>query len=129
MGVGNPSKAGMNVLSPRPLLKMEGLGVLAGACFAYPHLAGSWLLFGVLFLTPDVSILGYALGTRAGAWTYNTVHTYLAPLLVGLAAYATDSPKVFPVCVIWAAHIGFDRLLGFGLKYADSFKETHLGRV
>jgi hypothetical protein len=33
------------------------------------------------------------------------------------------------IAMIWLAHIGFDRALGYGLKYASGFGFTHLGRI
>jgi hypothetical protein len=75
----------MRLFSPKTLLRGEGLGVLALSLLAYSPLRGSWLLFGVLFLVPDMSMVGYALGPKAGSRAYNVVHTYLAPMVVGLA--------------------------------------------
>jgi hypothetical protein len=34
---------------------------------------------------------------------------------------------MWSVAIIWFGHIGMDRLVGFGLKYPDSFQHTHLG--
>ncbi len=119
----------MKPLSPKPLLRVEGLAVLIGACFLYRALHGSWLMFAVLFLSPDLFMLGYLFGSRAGAWTYNLVHTYTGPLALGLVAYFAPTPLLFAICLIWAAHIGFDRFLGYGLKYETGFKDTHLGKV
>jgi hypothetical protein len=34
-----------------------------------------------------------------------------------------------PIALIWANHIGIDRMLGYGLKYAEGFRFTHLGRI
>ncbi len=31
--------------------------------------------------------------------------------------------------LVWVAHIGLDRMLGYGLKYASAFSHTHLGRI
>jgi hypothetical protein len=31
--------------------------------------------------------------------------------------------------LLWLAHIGMDRAFGFGLKYPDSFRHTHLGVI
>jgi len=119
----------MKLLSPRALLHAEGLAVLAAACIAYRHLGGSWTQFAVLFLAPDLLMLGYLFGAGTGAWVYNTGHTYVAPLLLGALAYGVVMPSLYPLCAIWAAHIGFDRLLGYGLKYGTAFRDTHLARV
>jgi len=111
------------------LLRAEGLVVLAGAGLAYRQLGGPWLLFAALFLAPDLSMAGYLLGPKAGARIYNLGHTYVSPLAVGAAAYFTHEALLLLLCVIWIAHIGFDRSLGYGLKYETAFRDTHLGRV
>jgi hypothetical protein len=119
----------MKLLSPKPLLRAEGLAVLVAACFLYHALHGSWLIFAALFLTPDLFMLGYLFGARVGACSYNLVHTYTAPLALGFVAYFAPTTSLFAFCVLWTAHIGFDRFLGYGLKYETGFKDTHLQRV
>jgi hypothetical protein len=119
----------MKPLSPKPLLHLEGFLVLIGACMAYRHLGGSWVMFAALFLAPDLFMLGYLGGTRTGALIYNFGHTYVTVAIVGLIAFLVHVPLLIQVSAIWVAHIGFDRLLGYGLKYETSFKDTHLGKV
>jgi hypothetical protein len=119
----------MTPLSPRALLRVEGLAILAAASFFFWALHGSWLMFAGLFLAPDLFMLGYLFGNRVGARTYNLVHTYTGPLVVGIAAYFLPGPLPLAACLIWMAHIGFDRMLGYGLKYETGFKDTHLGKV
>jgi hypothetical protein len=118
----------LKFLAPRPLLHAEGLAVLVGACLLYRRLDASWLMFAVLFFAPDISMIGYAAGLRAGATCYNFLHTYVLPVAIGAAAYLEGSHIAVCVCVIWAAHIGFDRMLGYGLKYETAFKDTHIAR-
>ena len=110
------------------LLRLEGAAILAAAVIAYRLLGGGWGMFALLFLIPDLSMFGYAVGRRTGAFTYNAVHSYLGPiLLTGLAWQLHASSMPYLIVTIWAAHIGFDRLLGYGLKYGAGFKFTHLG--
>ena len=116
-------------MTPKPLLRIEGAAVLLTACVLYQHLQGSWLWFGVLLLTPDLSMLGYVVNKRLGAVLYNLVHTYTAPLLVGSVLWFCERTGHLWLILIWVAHIGFDRLLGYGLKYETAFKDTHLQRV
>lgn len=116
-------------MKPKLLLQIEGGAVLLASCVAYQHLHGSWLGFALFFLVPDISMLGYLAGTRIGAMTYNFVHTYTVPILLLLALCFFGQTSYIWFAVIWAAHIGFDRLLGFGLKYETAFKDTHLHRV
>jgi hypothetical protein len=112
----------------RLLLRLVGGAMLAAAIAAYDFLGGEWWMFFLLLLVPDLSIAGYLFGRRSGAFAYNAMHSYLGPaLLAGLAWLFYSSPQPFLVAAIWVAHIGLDRLLGFGLKYAAGFKFTHLG--
>ena len=110
-------------------LRLEGALVVAGAVLAYRSLGAGWLLFAVLFLAPDISMAAYGFGPRAGAWVYNLAHTYLAPAFLALIGFAAGLPVLYGPALIWTAHIGFDRLLGYGLKYSSAFAETHLGRI
>jgi len=113
--------------SVRVWLRVEGLAVLAAAIFIYVRSGHSWILLVVLFLAPDLSFFGYAMGPRIGAVSYNVFHSYIFPLaLAGGLWLAGDS---MAVALIWIAHIGFDRLLGYGLKYPSGFGDTHLGRL
>jgi len=115
--------------APKAVLRLEALAVLGLAVLGYQRTGGSWLIFAVLFLAPDLSMLGYLAGRRLGAVAYNAAHSYLGPAV--LAAYgliAASQPAIW-AALIWTAHIGFDRALGYGLKYASAFGDTHLGRV
>jgi hypothetical protein len=113
-------------VSPRLLLHLEAATVLIASLFAYRNSHGSWLLFAVLFLAPDGSMIGYLLNSRVGATTYNTIHTYVGPFLLAGYALWIAQPTALLVALIWVAHIGFDRMLGYGLKYPARFKDTHL---
>ncbi|MDQ3037317.1 MAG: DUF4260 domain-containing protein [Myxococcota bacterium] len=115
--------------APRVLLRLEGVLVLGASIAAYAHLGGSWLAFALLFLIPDLSMLGYLAGPRIGAITYNAGHSLLAPGALAIAAVVSGSDVLVLGAVIWVAHIGFDRMLGYGLKYGTEFFDTHLGRV
>ena len=107
-------------------MHLEGAAVAALALFAYQWNHGSWGLFAVLFLVPDVSMVGYLANVRAGAAAYNAIHTYVGPLCLALYSFSTDHRTVLLISLIWIAHIGFDRMLGYGLKYPTFFKDTHL---
>ena len=74
-------------------------------------------------------MLGYLIGARAGATAYNVAHTYALTLPLAVAGFLADEPALLAVALIWVAHIGLDRALGFGLKYPSAFGDTHLGRV
>lgn len=120
----------MKVTLPPVLLRIEGATLLALSALLYGLNGGSWLLFVLLFLVPDISMLGYLSGTRVGAASYNLFHTYAAPgLLAVLGLLVAESPLVVSVALVWFAHIGFDRMVGFGLKYPMGFFDTHLDRL
>jgi len=117
------------MLKPKWLLHVEGGAALLLAGILYRQSQGSWRLFALLFLVPDLFMLGYLFGKRVGAILYNLAHTYTLPLL-WLAAFWVPGPISYRwLGLIWIAHIGWDRLIGYGLKYETSFKETHLQRV
>jgi len=117
----------------RWLLRAEGLALLAFAVAAYAQWAvpqgAGWGRFALLFLLPDAAFLAYLAGPRAGALAYNATHSLAGPVLAGLAALALPSAAWGAVALVWLAHIGFDRALGYGLKYAQGFGFTHLGRL
>ncbi|SHF13123.1 protein of unknown function [Kaistia soli DSM 19436] len=119
----SPAVAGV----PRRLLQAEGAAVLAVSLAAYSHLGGNWALFAAIFFAPDLAMLGYLAGNRIGAALYNAVHTTLTAFALGAAGYLFDLNWAIDSAVILAAHIGFDRLLGYGLKYGTAFGDTHLG--
>jgi len=114
---------------PLTLLHVEGIAVAVAAVALYVHGDHSWLLFALLILAPDLSMLGYLAGTRAGALAYDLVHTSAWPVALGAVGVLTDNDSAVAVALIWLAHIGVDRALGYGLKYPTGFKDTHLQRV
>ena len=114
---------------PRLLLRFEGMALFLLATLAFAYIGLSWWFYAVLFLAPDLSFAAYTAGPKAGAIAYNALHSTLGPAaLVGLGL-AVDYWTLLALAAIWAAHIGFDRMLGYGLKYASGFNDTHLGRI
>jgi len=116
--------------APRVLLRLEGALVLVLATLAYAHLGlAGWGLFAACFLAPDLAFLGYLAGPRLGAIAYNTTHSTLG--YAGLAALGVvlGAPTLLALALIGVAHVGFDRMLGYGLKYGSAFGHTHLGVV
>ena len=116
-------------MTVRLLLRLEGLAIAAGAVVLYADGDHSWWLFALLILAPDLSFLGYLAGPRLGATAYNLLHNLVLPIALGTAAVLADSNAALAVALIWLAHIGVDRLVGYGLKYPTAFKDTHLQRV
>ncbi len=122
-------EAGFAAGGVRMVLRLEGVAVLAAALLLYAHAGFSWPAFALLFLAPDLSMLAYLAGPRAGAFGYNIMHTYALALACALSGFAGGVPVLTAVGLIWTAHIGFDRALGYGLKYPTGFGNTHLGRT
>jgi hypothetical protein len=114
---------------PRVLLRLEGLVLLVASVIAYHAIGGSWTLFVILILAPDVGLAGYLAGPQVGALAYNALHTYVGPAALAALAYLGVLPDSWPICLIWLAHIGMDRAFGLGLKFPSAFQDTHLGRV
>ena len=125
MNPASPAVAG----SPLLILRLEGAALLAVAIVSYWMTGASWWLFLILFLAPDLSFAAYLAGPRSGAAAYNAVHSTVGPILLGLYGLWFGPPLVISIALIWAAHCGFDRLLGYGLKYPSAFQDTHLGRI
>ncbi len=114
---------------PNLLLRLEDLFILIASLVLFRHLDGRWALFALLFLAPDLSMLGYLANPRLGSILYNLVHSYSTVLLLALLAAVITRSSWLPWLCLLAAHIGFDRMLGYGLKYPSAFKDTHLQRV
>lgn len=110
-------------------LRVEGAAALAASLVLYSFHGAGWLLFGLLILAPDLSMVGYLGGPRKGAMLYNLFHTYAAPLLLGAAGLLVSAALPVTLALIWSAHIGLDRMLGYGLKLPTAFQDTHLGRI
>lgn len=113
----------------RALLRLEGLALFAGMVGLYALWGGSWWVFAVLFLVPDLSFAAYLAGPRAGAIVYNAMNTDIMPIALAFYGFAFAAPLTLSIALIWLAHIGIDRALGYGLKYPRGFGFTHLGRI
>lgn len=113
-------------MNPRQFLRIEGLAVFAVSLALYLDLGGPLWLLAVLALAPDLAMIGYLAGPRVGSHSYNVVHTYAVPLALGAFGVWTGTRLATLVALVWAGHIGADRLVGYGLKYESGFKDTHL---
>jgi hypothetical protein len=114
---------------PRALLHAEGAAVFVAATLLYFHGDHPWWLYLALALAPDLSMVGYLAGPRVGALAYDGAHTYVLPLALGAVGVVAGVDALVAVSLVWLAHIGVDRAIGYGLKYETDFKDTHLQRV
>ncbi|HXE08349.1 MAG TPA: DUF4260 domain-containing protein [Acidobacteriaceae bacterium] len=114
---------------PAVLLRIEEALLLVLLLLLYHDLHLSWILFAILFLAPDLSMLGYLISPRVGSALYNLGHIFVLPVILLLVAFAMHRHALLAPGLIWLAHILLDRVLGYGLKYATAFKDTHLQRI
>jgi len=114
---------------PRILLRLEGAALFAAAIALYADAGWSWLAFVGLLIAPDISLVGYALNPRLGAYLYNAVHFLAVPVALGTTALLAGWSPGTQIALVWVAHIGIDRAFGLGLKYPDSARDTHLQRL
>ncbi len=114
---------------PGMLLRIEGLTVLGTAVILYAQSGFSWWMFALLLLTPDLAMVGYVINKQVGSILYNIFHTYPLPTLLILLSFLINAPLALQLGLIWLAHIGMDRIFGYGLKYSTDFKATHMNRV
>jgi len=113
----------------KTLLKIEELAELLLAVAVFIHLPYAWWVLPATFFLPDLSMLGYLAGPRAGAASYNLFHHKGLAVAVGLAGWMLGLPTLLLAGAVLLGHSAFDRLLGYGLKYGSGFGDTHLGRV
>ncbi len=111
------------------ILTLEFVALFVFSIFLFSLLPYPWWWYPLLFLIPDVSMVGYLFDTRIGAFTYNIIHTLTTGIIVYLAGIYLGSNFATLAGVILIAHSTFDRFMGYGLKYTDSFKHTHLGNL
>ncbi|SDS20058.1 DUF4260 domain-containing protein [Opitutus sp. GAS368] len=119
----------MDTSFARTWLRLEGLAVLLCTLPAYRYFHLPWLWFSLLLLAPDLAALGYLAGSRVGAWAYNLAHFYAFALTMVALGLLTGQRVELGLGLIWCAHIGFDRALGYGLKSPAGFRFTHLGKI
>ena len=115
--------------TPRRWLRVEGATLAAGSLIAYSTTDQAWWLVPLTLLLPDLTMIGYLGGTRLGAHLYNLGHSTPLPAAIVAIGWWQDESLVVALGLVWLAHIGLDRLIGYGLKYGDHFQHTHLGRL
>jgi hypothetical protein len=113
----------------KSLLKTEEIAQMLLAVVVFAHLPFAWWVLPATFLLPDLSMLGYLAGPRVGAASYNTLHHKGLAIAVGVAGWLLGQPVLMLAGTVLLFHSAFDRMLGYGLKHATGFQDTHLGRV
>jgi hypothetical protein len=113
----------------KKLVAVEELFFVLLSIFLFRALDIAWWWFPLLFLAPDLSMLGYLAGARAGAFTYNLAHHKAVAVTLYIAGSLLGSQPMQFAGLLLLAHSSFDRILGYGLKYPDAFQHTHLGMI
>ncbi|WP_130735076.1 DUF4260 domain-containing protein [Flavobacterium sp. J27] len=113
----------------KTMLKLEEIGLFFYCMSLFAQLPYAWWWFPILLLVPDIGMLGYLFNTKLGAFTYNIFHHRIIAIFTLLTGIYLTNPIIQFTGIILLAHISFDRILGYGLKYQDSFHHTHLGNI
>lgn len=111
------------------ILQIEGAAIFGLTLYLYAQFGGSWWLFGSLILAPDLAMVGYAFGLKVGTFCYNLVHNYTPAAALAMVGVYLEYNLLIHIAIIWFAHIGMDKMVGYGLKYTSSFKDTHFEKV
>lgn len=113
----------------KTLLKLEDLSEFLFSIFVFSRLDFAWWWFPALILLPDLSMVGYVVNPRVGAWLYNFFHHKGLGLFIGGVGFFLQNQQIILLGTILFGHSAMDRCFGYGLKYGDSFQNTHLGRI
>lgn len=111
------------------LLRLEEIGLIALGCYFFSLTGYSWWIFVLFFLAPDIGMMGYLVNVRVGAFIYNLFHHKGLAAAVVICGTSLNEPILILAGSILFSHAAFDRVFGYGLKYSDSFKHTHLGWI
>lgn len=115
----------------KKLLILEEAAQTAIACFAIYLLDTgiAWYWWLLLFFSPDISMLGYFINPKVGAYSYNMFHHKLTAIVIIIMGLVLHNMPLEAIGLLLYGHSSFDRTMGYGLKYTDSFKHTHLGML
>jgi hypothetical protein len=113
----------------KSILKIEELALFLFGIYLFNQLNYAWWWFLVLLLTPDFSMIGYVLGNKIGAISYNLFHHRGLALMLFFIGIYTSNSSIQLAGIILFSHSAMDRILGYGLKYETGFKFTHLGEI
>ncbi|MEM7297445.1 MAG: DUF4260 domain-containing protein, partial [Bacteroidota bacterium] len=119
----------LNSLEMNNLIKVEELAMFLVSIFFFAQLDYAWWVYVALILAPDIGMVGYAASTKIGAMTYNLFHHKGIAIAIWVAGIYAGSSDLQLAGIILFGHSSMDRLLGYGLKFSDSFKHTHLGNL
>ncbi|MCF0051692.1 DUF4260 domain-containing protein [Dyadobacter sp. LJ53] len=107
-------------------IKIEEFSMLILSIYALFQFSSPWWYFVLMLIGPDISMVGYLAGNIFGALVYNFFHHRAVAILVFLTGLTIGQTELQAAGVILFGHSAMDRMLGFGLKYNQGFKFTHL---
>ena len=113
----------------KTLLKLEEVAQFSLSIVLFSQLPFAWWWFPALILVPDLSMLGYLINPKIGAYAYNLVHHKAFAIAIGILGLLMNSQPLLLTGILLFGHAAMDRMMGYGLKYPDSFEHTHLGRI
>lgn len=113
----------------KKLLILEEIAQFLLGVYLFSQLDFAWWWFLALILTPDLSMIGYLINPKIGAWCYNFFHHKFLAIFVLILGYYIENQIIILAGTILFAHSAMDRIFGYGLKYEDSFTNTHLGKI
>jgi len=116
--------------SVKSLLILEELGLLAGSMILFSLTTHfEWWIYALLFFIPDISFAAYLINTKIGSAVYNIFHHKGMMIALIVTGYYAELEWILTVGIVFLGHAAFDRIFGYGLKFSDDFKHTHLGRI
>lgn len=119
--------------NPDPIMnrtiKLEEFAMFGFSIFLFNQTDYNWWIYLIFILTPDIGMLGYVINTKIGAVTYNLFHHRGIALVILIIGYYYSLEWLVLAGIILFGHAAMDRMLGYGLKYDDDFKHTHLGWI
>lgn len=109
--------------------RLEGAAIFIAATVLYFFFGFHWLVFVLLLFAFDIFMIGYLFNHRVGAIIYNIGHSFILPSIAVTIGIIAESQLLIGLSLLWFAHIGLDRMLGYGLKASRGFQHTHLGII
>ena len=113
----------------KTVIQLEELAMLGISIYALYFLKADWWIYPMLLLAPDISMLGYVAGNKAGAISYNFFHHKAVAIILFFIGFINHSYFLQVTGLIIFGHSSLDRMLGYGLKYFTGFHFTHLGQI
>ena len=111
------------------VIQLEEVAMLAISIYTLYFLNADWWIYLLLLFGPDISMLGYLAGNKAGAISYNLFHHKAIAIAIFLTGFNNQAYWLELTGSILIGHSSLDRMLGYGLKYFQGFSFTHLGQI